>query len=232
MPAKYPFDGFPKATVKFYRDLSKHNDRIWFNENKPVYQEKVLAPAQDFVLAMGARLKKLSPNVMADTRTTGAGSIFRIYRDTRFSKDKSPYKAYLGILWWEGGRKKMESPSFYFHLEPNALMVGIGFYMFPKERMATYRDAAVHAKHGPALARAVKRVESKGYKIGGKHYKRTPRGYDPEHKNAELLLYNGLWAGEEAKIPKELYSSDLLDYCYARFKDMLPIYRWLVEAVK
>ncbi len=232
MPTKYPFDGFPKATVKFYRDLSKHNDRPWFNENKPVYQEKVLAPAQDFVLAMGARLKKLSPNVMADPRATGAGSIFRIYRDTRFSRDKSPYKTFLGIFWWEADRKKMESPGFYFHLEANSLMIAIGHHVFPKEMMVSYRDAVVHAKRGPALARAVKKVATKGYEVGGKHYKKTPRGYDPEHQNAEFLLYTGLWAAEEGKIPKELYSSDLLDYCYARFKDMLPIYRWLAEAVK
>ncbi len=232
MPAEYPFDGFPRATVKFYRDLSKHNDRTWFNANKDVYKESVLAPAQEFVLAMGERLKKLSPKIMADPRTTGPGSIFRIYRDTRFSKDKSPYKNYLGILWWEADRKKMESPGFYFHLEPTELLIAIGSHVFSKEALATYRDAVVHPKKGPALVRAANGVAKKGYEVGGKHYKRTPRGYDPEHRNADYLLYNGLWAGVTEKVPKELYSRELLDYCFRRFKDMAPLYRWLTEVMK
>ena len=103
------------------------------------------------------------PGVVADPRTNGAGSIFRIYRDTRFSKDKRPYKTYLGILFWQGRGKKMENPGFYFHLEPKGLMLGAGTYTFMKQGLEAFRKAVVHRTRGPALAKAVKKVAN-GFK--------------------------------------------------------------------
>jgi uncharacterized protein (TIGR02453 family) len=186
----------------------------------------------EFVLAMGERLRRFAPGVVADPRTNGAGSIFRIYRDTRFSKDKRPYKTYLGILLWQGRGKKMENPGFYFHLEPPRVMLGAGTYMFTKQGLPAFRKAAVHKTRGPALARAINKVERKGYEIGGSHYKRVPRGFDPEHPNADYLKHNGLYASTEGKIPGELYTRDLLAFCTKRFKDMYPVQEWIVESVK
>jgi uncharacterized protein (TIGR02453 family) len=227
------FDGFPKELVTFYQDLSQNNNRIWFNEHKDIYKQYVIAPSQDFVRAMGERLRELSPNVVADTRTSGAGSIFRIYRDTRFSKDKTPYKTFLGILFWEGNRKKVENSGFYFHLEPSKLMLATGMHVFPRPLLEAYRDAVVHHEHGSALVQAVKQVSARGpYQIGGHHYKRVPRGYDATHENADFLLYNGLYASVESDIPEELYIEDILDYCFERFKDMYPIHQWLLTVME
>lgn len=226
------FNGFPRETVRFYRELMKHNDRAWFEAHKDTYREKVLAPAVEFVLAMGERLRRIAPGVVADPRTSGAGSIFRIYRDTRFSKDKRPYKTYLGIFFWEGSGKKPESPGFYFHLEPSSLMLAVGVHVFTRPDLDAYRRAVVHRTHGPRLAKAVKRVTAKGYGVGGGHYKRVPRGFDPEHPNAEYLLFNGLYAYSEGKIPRELHTGDLLGLCLKAFKDMYPIDEWIVENVK
>ena len=223
------FDGFPKELVTFYQDLSQNNNRDWFNEHKDIYKQYVVASAQDFVRAMGERLRALSPNVVADTRASGAGSIFRIYRDTRFSKDKTPYKTFLGILFWEGNRKKVENSGFYFHLEPSKLMLATGMYVFPRPLLEAYRDAVVHHEHGSALVQAVKQVSASGpYQIGGRHYKRIPHGYDATHENVDFLLYNGLYASIESDIPEELYTEAILDYCFDRFKDMYPIHQWLV----
>jgi len=113
------FNGFPRELIQFYQGLSRNNDKSWFNEHKDIYARHVIAPAQDFVVSMGERLRMLSPGIVADTRANGAGSIFRIYRDLRFSKDKRPYKTFLGIFFWEGSGKKMENPGFYFHMEPS-----------------------------------------------------------------------------------------------------------------
>ena len=108
-------------------------------------------------------------------------------------------------------------------------MLGVGIYMFTPEMLEIYRRACVHAKHGPALAKAVKQLlRNKGYTLGGNFYKKVPRGYDPEHPNASLLLHNGLHAGIETKIPSEFYSSKFLDYGYARYKEMAPLHKWLV----
>jgi uncharacterized protein (TIGR02453 family) len=232
MPKTQGFNGFPRETVRFYRDLTEHNDRAWFEEHKDTYREKVLAPAQEFVLAMGERLKGFAPGVVADPRTSGAGSIFRIYRDTRFSKDKRPYKTYLGILFWQGTGKKMENPGFYFQLEPNRLMLAAGAYTFTRPDLETFRKAVTHRTRGPALAKAIGRITGKGYEIGGSHYKRVPRGFDPEHPNAEYLKHNGLYAYTEGKIPSELYTTELVRFCLRAFKDMYPIQEWIVESVK
>jgi uncharacterized protein (TIGR02453 family) len=224
----FPFHGFPRALVAFYEDLAYNNNRAWFNEHKDVYKEYVIAPAQDFVRAMGERLRALAPDVVADTRATGAGSIFRIYRDTRFSKDKTPYKTFLGIFFWEGQRKKTENSGFYFHLEPSRLMLAAGVHVFPRPLLEVYRDAVVDPDHGPALVQAVAQVAASGpYQVGERHYKRVPRGYDPNHENADYLLHNGLFASIESDVPEELFTEECLDYCLERFRDMAPIHAWL-----
>jgi uncharacterized protein (TIGR02453 family) len=146
------------------------------------------------------------------------------------SKDKTPYKTHLGIWLWEGAGAKFESSGYYFHLEPPNILIGVGIHNFSKELLKAYRDAVVDPDTGPALAGTIQEVGVKGgYQLGGKHYKRVPRGYDPDHPNVELLLYNGLTAGSEVPIPEEFYSAALLDYCYQRYVEMYPIQHWLYE---
>jgi uncharacterized protein (TIGR02453 family) len=228
LAGKSAFQGFPKECVKFFENLQKNNNREWFTAHKGDFDRYVIDPARDFVFEMGNALQKIARNIIADPRIDK--SIFRLYRDTRFSKDKTPYKTHLGIFMWEGDGPKMECPGFYFHLEPPDVMLGVGIHCFSKTLLQRYRDAVVGAKSGPALARAVKAVQKKGdYEIGVQHYKKTPRGYDPEHKNAQFLLFNGLVTWTVNKIPMQLYSDKLIDYCLTRFKDMAPIHKWLVE---
>jgi uncharacterized protein (TIGR02453 family) len=224
------FPGFSKECVKFFKELASHNHKTWFDKNKAEYNEEVLEPSRHFVTTMGDRLKKLRPKVVADPRINK--SLFRIYRDTRFSKDKSPYKTHMGIIFWEGTGKRMDCSSFYFHIEPGKLMLGAGLYHFPKNLIEPYRDAVVHKKHGPTLARAVAKAKKAGYDIGGVHYKRTPRGYDPDHKLAPLLLHKGLYAMAQTKIPRELYSEEIIDYCFKTWKPMVPLHEWMVGLTK
>jgi uncharacterized protein (TIGR02453 family) len=189
-----------------------------------------MATARDFVSEMGELLKRLSSGIIADPRTDK--SIFRLYRDTRFSKDKSPYKTHLGIFFWEGNRPKMECPGFYFHLEPPNLLLAAGMHCFSKPLLEAYRDSVVDPKQGAALLKAAKQVSKNSeYEVGGKAYKKTPRGYDPKHKNAEFLLHDGLYAAITEEIPKELYSRDILEYCFARFKVMAPVHGWLLDMI-
>jgi uncharacterized protein (TIGR02453 family) len=226
------FGGFPREAVAFYRDLARHNDRAWFEAHKQQYREQVLRPAQEFVLALGARLRTIAPGVVVDTGTDGAGSIFRIYRDTRFSSDKSPYKTYLGIFFWEGAGKKMESSGFYFHLEPPRLMLAAGIYL--PALLPPYRQALQDEKMGPALLQAIEQVTAGGcYQVGGRHYKKVPRGFSPRSEaQAGLLLHNGLYASVEGPIPTELFTPACVDYCFERCREMAPIHRWVVEMVQ
>ena len=228
MPTNSNFTGFPEQSVKFFKSLKRNNDREWFQKNKPVFEAQVIAPAKDFIVAMGEKLQSISPYIIAVPKSNR--SIFRIYRDTRFSPDKSPYKTHLGIFFWEGTRPKMECPGFYFHLEPPNLMLGGGLYMFPRTMLEHYRNAAVHPEYGTELAEALKAITKfPENTLGGKHYKRVPTGFDPQHPNAELLLHNGLYAGSETPIPEEFYSEKLIDYCFKKYETLVPLHRWLVR---
>ena len=221
------FSGFKKATIQFYDELQLNNDRIWFEKHKEKYKTDVIEPAVEFVKSMGARLQTLSPSFIADTRTNGSGSIFRIYRDVRFSKDKRPYKTFLGIFFWEGVKKKMFNPGFYFHLEANKLMLFAGMHDFPKDALKIYRDAVVSQKGLYELKTISSDIlAGEGYKIGGKHYKRIPRGYE-QYTDNEFLYFSGLYAHTESGIPEELYSDALVDYCFNHFKFMYPLHQWL-----
>jgi uncharacterized protein (TIGR02453 family) len=221
------FNGFPKQTLTFFRTLSQNNTKMWFDQNKGMYEKQVLIPARDFILAMGVRLKKIAPGVQADPRVNK--SLFRLNRDIRFSPDKTPYKTHLGIWFWEGPRLRMECSGFYFHLEPQKFMLGCGLYAFPKDMVEAYRQSVVHPIYGPALNKAITAVKkNKDYYVGDQHYKKIPQGYDPAHKNAALLLYSGLYAGVEMPVSEVLHSADLVDLCFEHYKKMLPLHRWLL----
>ena len=227
------FSGFSKETLVFYSELGKHNTKEWFDDHKKNFENFVMGPARAFVVDMGERLREIAPGVISDPRVNK--SLFRINRDTRFSKDKTPYKTHLAVWFWEGAKKRMECSGFYFHLEPDRMMIGAGIYLFEKNVLEEYRRSVVHPVHGPKLVQAIEALEGKVKGDGGcglypgERYKRVPRGYDPDHERAELLLNKGLVAGDDGRIPPELYSSALLDYCMARYEKMLPLHRWLVE---
>jgi len=225
------FSGFPKECVKFFTQLAKNNNKLWFEAHREEYENFVLLPAQEFVMAMGGRLQKLSPGINADPRVNR--SLFRLNRDVRFSKDKRPYKTHLAMMFWEGSAPRMECSCYYFHLEPPNLMLGVGIYMFTPEMLEKYRRACVHTRRGPALAKtAAQLLKRKGYALGGSYYKKVPRGYDAGHANAALLLHNGLYAGVETKIPSELYTGKLLQYSFAHYQKMAPLHQWLVEVMQ
>ncbi|HEY3358381.1 MAG TPA: DUF2461 domain-containing protein [Polyangia bacterium] len=223
------FNGFPRAAVTFLRGLVRHNDRAWFTAHKAAYEEQVVGPAQAFVLAMGARLARVAPEVNADPRVNR--SLFRVQRDVRFAKDQRPYKEHLGIWMWDGPGARMESSGFYFHLQPPRLMLAAGMKGFPPAILTAYRDSVVHEQHGPALARAIAQVERAGFTVGGVARKRVPQGYDREHPRAALLLYDGMFASLEQPIPDALYGPALLDLCEATWRAMLPLHRWLAAMV-
>lgn len=222
------FSGFNKETVRFFNGLRRNNDRDWFAKHRAVYENQVMEPSKAFVVAMGERLRRAVPGIVAVPMINK--SIFRIYRDTRFSLDPSPYKTNLGLYFWEGRRSRMESPGFYFHLEPPDLYLGSGMYMFPDYFVTRYRRAVVDPKLGKELGKILAVLATrKDIEIGGKHYKRVPAGSDPGHPNAELLKHNGLWVGFEAKIPEEFYSARLVDYCFERYEPLVPLHRWLLK---
>jgi uncharacterized protein (TIGR02453 family) len=219
------FTGFPPAAPRFFRALARNNDKAWFAAHRDEYEAAVLAPARAFVVALGARLAKDVPGLVADPRTDR--SIFRLHRDIRFSPDKSPFKTHLGLLWWEGMGDKLESSAFYFQLDGKDVYLGLGFYQFTPAALTAYRERVLDPKHGPALQRALRLMERRGYTVGGEQTQRVPRGFDPAHPRADLLKYKGLYAGLSLGLPAAVQGPELVGLVHGHFKAMLPLHRCL-----
>jgi uncharacterized protein (TIGR02453 family) len=227
------FKGFPEEGLQFLEDLKQNNNREWFQAHKGHYTESVLGPARDFVVALGEALQTVSEGIAYGTQASGTGSIMRIYRDLRFTKDKRPYNTHVGLFFWEGSRKRMENPGYYLNIQPGGGTLYAGMYRFPKPFLEAFREAVVDEELGRDLERALAAVREAGeYAIGGERYKRVPRGYDAAHGRVDLLLYKGLYA-QAPEIERELLMKpELVTVCLEHCRKMAPLHRWLVEVGK
>ena len=224
------FDGFPKTATTFLKGLAKNNSKAWFDANRADYESGLLEPCKDFVVAIGPKLAKIAPDIHAEPKVSG--SIMRINRDTRFSNDKTPYKTYMGLWFWQGAGRSRECPGLYFGLSGDELTLGAGMHLFGPKQLDAYRTALVDPKHGPAGRKAYDKIAKlKGIEIGGAHYKKVPRGFDPAHPNADLLLHNALYFGFTTKVPADIYTPKAMDYCVKAYKQVWPLQQWLVAAI-
>ncbi len=224
------FSGFPRSAFTFFADLKQNNNRDWFAENKAIYLESVVGPAQRFIEALGERLSEIHPYIHYDTATNGSGSMFRIYRDVRFSKDKSPYKTHLGIvLWFDAGRKKTEAPGYYFGMSDGPPQIHGGHYQFGREHLKAYREYVADPDRGAEIRAVLNKLAARGYEVGGANYKQVPRGYSRDHPSADLLLHDGVIASSK-KIPVRVVQSEqLVEVCFEHCLEMAPLLFWLHE---
>lgn len=223
------FGGFSDATQQFLRDLRDNNDREWYQANKKTYEKAVKKPAKVWVEAMGTRLHDIDDKLTVDTRANGSGSLMRMARDTRFSKDKSPYKTNIAMMWWHGTGKKTQHPAFGMQITPDDAGLMVGMFGFPKPMLNAYRQAVVNDTLGEDLLEAIDTVQSRGYEILGEHYKTTPRGYDKDHPRADWLKYNALYTHATDLSWDTLKSDNLVDVCFEHFEKMAPIHHWLLK---
>jgi uncharacterized protein (TIGR02453 family) len=225
------FDGFSKAGLDFLADLEVNNERGWFEAHKGLYQSDLLEPAVAYVAAVGERVQaEISPNIHYDTKTNGGGSLMRIYRDIRFSKDKTPYHTYLSGLFWEKPGKKNTRPGFGFRLRADGLDLIGGMFGFDKAGIEAYRTAVLDDTLGTELAQILRALEKDGrYSINAEQYKNVPRGYDADHPRAELLKFKGMYAHPTPLGVDVVCSAKLVDETLARFKEMAALERWLVK---
>lgn len=224
------FSGFPAEGLQFWEELAANNNREWFKAHEQPYRDYVLAPAQAFVIALGERLKEISPGITYDPQTNGRGSIMRIYRDIRFSADKTPYNTRLRIYFQEGSGKLEKTLGYFFHMNHEDAELLAGQYTFDKQVLETYRAAVADEKTGRALEDALATIRAAGgYEIGGDHYKRVPTGYPADHERATLLRYNGLYAMAPAIEAEMLTRPELVDVCLTHCQNMAAVYHWVVR---
>ncbi len=222
----HEFPGLSRDLIAFFEELAENNSKPWFDANRQRYEAGVLEPARELVVALGEQLKEISPGIHAEPKVNR--SLFRINRDTRFSKDKTPYKTNLALFLWEGSRKRMECPGYYFHLEPFKLLLGVGMHMFPRDLLPRWRERVADPESGASLERAIAGLPlTSGCGMGGEQYKRVPRGYPADHPRAALLRHKGLHVGFEGEVPDALFGPGCVDWCMERYRAFAPVQHWL-----
>ncbi len=230
MTTETEFAGFPREALTFLANLSENNDKSWFEAHRADYEEHLLGPARACVAALGPKLQAMVPNIHAEPNVNG--SIMRINRDTRFSRDKSPYRPWLGLWFWQGEGKSRERPGFYFQLGADSLILGAGIHMMAPPQLDRYRKAVVDAERGPALRDIVDSLAgNSSFDLGGLHYKRVPKGFDADHANADLLLHNGLYAGRKVPVPAALHLPSSVEYCADVYENFAPLLSWLAPVI-
>ncbi len=223
------FPGFPSDTISFLTDLMNNNNREWFADNKPRYEAVVLEPSLAFIEAMQAPLKKISPHFLAVPKKVG-GSLMRIYKDTRFSKDKTPYKTNIGIQFRHEFGSDIHAPGLYFHVAPDECFLGCGMWRPDKEPLATIRQAI---SEDPTRWKKV--IQSKSFcdmwTLGGESLKRPPAGFDPDHPFIEDLKRKDYIAGAPLTM-SEITSPKLVELVASRFKLGKPLLQFLCQALE
>lgn len=217
---------FPPETLAFLRGIAAHNDKSWFEANRALYDAGYVAAGQAFVEAVGPKLREISPEVQFAPRING--SVSRINRDVRFSKDKRPYKDHLDLWFWHGEKRGWDCPGFYLRLTAEEVFLGVGMHGFDKERLETFRNAVVLGRSGKALAEAVASVRAAGpYEIGEKTRKLMPKGFSAPEERAQFLLFEGLTA--TIRLPAAAALEPGFDtVCVEHFRSTWPIGRWLL----
>lgn len=223
------FKGLPKDFFTFFKELAKNNERPWFEANKQRYKDVVIAPLCDFMEAMAPRVAKISKHFVVDPRPNG-GSMFRIYRDVRFGKDKSPYKTHAGVHFRHGLGKDAHVPGFYMHFAPDEVFFGGGVWMpepagLNKVRRTIADDPKAWKKvvEDKAFVKAFKELRGEGLS-------RPPKGFDPEHPYIGDIKRKSFFAMHESSV-KAAQSVGLVDEVEASFRAGKPLMAFLCKAL-
>lgn len=218
------FEGFADASCKFWKSLAKHQDKAWYDAHKDEHKVGWETPMRLLLGELKTRLDSAYPDLdLAEPK------VFRIHRDVRFSKDKTPYKTHLGAMIPAGDASLAEGgcAALYVHLGLDEEFVGVGLYQFGPEALARWR-AAVAGKPGAALATRIAALRDAGYTVSGHDdYKKVPRGFAEDHPRAALLKQKGLTAMFPA-IPRGLiHKPAFADWLAEHAIATAPLVTWL-----
>ena len=214
---------FTPALFKFLRDLKANNNREWFQANRERYVADVESPMLQFITDMGTRLPAISKMVKADPRRMG-GSMYRIYRDTRFSADKTPYKTWAAVHFKVRAGKEQASPGFYLHVGPGERWAGGGIYHPEMPALTRIRQyIASHPKEWDKVLRSKIEIE-------GESLSRGPAGFDPGHKFITDLKRKDFYAGTEYS-EREVTAPNFIDAYVEECKRVAPLMAFLSNAL-
>jgi len=219
---------FSKATLAFLDELAANNNRTWFDENKPRYEELVREPALDFIEAMGPILEKFAPHFRADPRKMG-GSLMRVYRDTRFARDKTPYKTNIGIQFRHELGKDVHAPGFYVHISTAECFLAVGCWHPDADALGLIRDLIAQKPEKWFSARDHKRFVAH-WMLSGDSLSRPPRGYAADHPAIEDLKRKD-FIGLSSLSLDDVSGSGLVKLAGERFTASVPLMKFLCDAL-
>lgn len=224
---------FSKRSLTFFRQLARNNEKAWFEAHRDEYEKEVRAPMRELIEELDVRFAQFAPEIGGDPKR----SMFRINRDIRFSKDKSPYKTHAAA-WFHhrnaarsvGSEADAGSAGYYFHLEPGGRsMLGAGLWMPPRPQLNKLRDAI--AKDPKGFDRVVRGLPARFDGLDDlTALKRMPRGYSEDHPAAKWLKYQSFTTGRTLT-DTQVTSRSLADLLAKEFAAVLPLVRWLNETL-
>ena len=230
MPVAIPARGhsenprFSPEGLQFLANLRRHNNRPWFQARKEIYEQAVKGPMAELILALQQAFRRVAPEMVADPRV----SLYRIYRDTRFSRDKSPYKTQAAAVFPVRGLPKTSGPGLYFHISPDEVLIGGGMYMPEPAVLRAVRDAIATAPRKFLSIVEGKRFRAAFGELEGEQLRSMPQGYAADHLAAKYLRYKQFLFGEIH--PAELaLGARLLPTILRCFQEGMPLIRFLKE---
>ena len=228
MVAAQRYASFEPVTLKFLEELKANNNREWFSEHKPRYEEQVLDVALRFIQSMQDPLHEIAPHFVANPTRTG-GSLMRVYRDTRFSRNKLPYKTNIGIQFRHEQAKNVHSPGYYVHIDPDEVFVGVGMWRPEPDALRNIRER-IAARPGDWKRATGDTAFRRHFRLGGESLTRPPRGFDKDHELIGDIKRKSFIAF------KELDRDDCLNPQFQRTVETLfraadPFMRFLCKAV-
>lgn len=213
------FNGFSNNAMSFLKSLKANNNRAWFAENKKTYEAEIKSPAAAFCDLMSMELKK----------TTGIphkSKLFRVHRDVRFSKDKTPYNSHIHISFTPESNLK-SPPMWFFGLDTQSLAIGCGVFGFEKPELERFRKRVV-GEEGAAIAKTLASLEKKGMRLTEPHLKRVPNEYPKDHPQGDLLRYKGLAVWQDFDDTQWVTKPDMVKTCLKEFKRLTPMFDLLI----
>jgi uncharacterized protein (TIGR02453 family) len=209
MAARFP--GFPAVGLTFLRDLKANNNREWFTPRKMVYEQTVKRPMTELVLALAEEFRTFAPDVIADP----AKCIYRIYRDVRFSNDKSPYKTHVAASFYPRGIPKHAGAGYYVHIAPEEVLIGGGVYMPGSQELFAIRQKIAAKPEAIRVIVADRNFKKLFGELEGEKLKRVPKGFAPDDPAADLLVHKQFLASvtlpAEAATEKKFFT-ELVKY--------------------
>jgi len=219
------FEGFTDRDGRFFRALARNQRRDWFAAHRQEYEQGWQAPMKALLAEVRERIDPLFPR-----HPLGEPKVFRIHRDVRFSKDKSPYKTHIGgyVAIDGAGRGPSAPAALYVHLGAAEVLVAAGHYMMEPEQLARFREAVLDDARGGALVAILRKLGRGGFAVGSHDtLQRVPRGFDPGHPRADLLKRKGLIVTFPEPSRRLLVGRTFVDWLVTHTKRAVPLVEWL-----